>query len=102
MSTERDEHGNVPRPEGYTQVVVWQGTVVEDEQKDEFEAFLVEQFGLSQPGHLLESVTTVKDDTGPGGRIDVLFTMPSDVLLTKFRSAKRSETDRLYPSGLAT
>ncbi len=55
---------------GFRQVCVWEGTIVGDGIAD-FEKWGMEQFGCRL--QYLEEIETYADETGPGGRHDLLF-----------------------------
>lgn len=61
---------NVERKEGFVQVVVWHGTILEESEHSEFEEWVMSTFGVR--AQFLESVTTT------GGRVDVLFAIHSN------------------------
>lgn len=78
----RDENGNVVLEEGFRQVCVWPGTLVNESDIPEFVKFFAEELGTSV--QFMESVTTTPGmhqgqpvpDTG--GRVDVLFAVRTD------------------------
>lgn len=68
-----------PQRKEYTQVCVWPGTLLEENQIQEFENFFAEQGFRVQ---FLESIITMpdRDDTGAkvpgtGGRTDIIFAL---------------------------
>ena len=55
------------------QVMVWQGTVVEEAEYPAASAFLMEALGLETAPEIRGNVTTLPTDGEPGGRIDFVF-----------------------------
>lgn len=87
-----EEKKNVPLNPGFTQVVVWPGTIVGADRVDEFEAWLLSD--LNVRGQYLEEILTNPDksDFGndvpdTGGRNDVFFTVHADDI-PKFSHAR--------------
>jgi hypothetical protein len=80
--SERDQYGNVVRPEGFSQVCVWPGTVLGDNTTEDFEKWVLEQFGTRVK--YLEEVTTGPDVRngfpveGTGNRNDLIFAVHSE------------------------
>ena len=79
---ERDNDGNVVRKPGFTQIVVWEGTIVEDSQLEEFEKFMIEN--LEVEIQYLETIVTFPDSGEPttGGRHDVFFALKDEYTLS--------------------
>lgn len=75
--------------EGFKQVVVWPGTLVEPERVPEFVTFMHDEFGVRV--QYLESITTKPDMDkdgdpiiGTGGRVDVFFAVHEDDISGSF------------------
>jgi hypothetical protein len=66
---------NVPLAEGFQQVCVWPGTIIGD-KIDEFVQWGLDEFGVRF--QYLEEIKTKRDETGPGGRNDVLFAIHNE------------------------
>lgn len=69
---------NVERKDGFSQVCIWRGTTVKEEEIPEFEKFFMDEFGVRV--QYLETIDTLPDtcDCGitqpdTGGRNDVFF-----------------------------
>lgn len=66
--------------ENFTQVVVWPGTVIQESEIADFEAFMMEEFGTRVK--YIETIVTKPDfgdtDKDAGGRHDVLFYIHSE------------------------
>jgi len=73
---------NVPLKEGFTQVVVWPGTVLEAEQVPEFKQWIMDEFRTR--AQFLETILTAPDIRngapveGTGGRSDLFFAIHKD------------------------
>ena len=70
---------NVDLPPGYTQVCVWPGTVVGEDQLEEFKQFLLDEMGCRV--EYLETIETVADGVvggGEGGRLDIFLAIHDD------------------------
>lgn len=55
----------------YTQLCCWSGTNIDGLTNEEFEKDMLEIFGVRIK--MAETVITLPDETGPGGRSDLLF-----------------------------
>jgi len=71
----------------YTQVCIWEGTLVGQEKVQEFEAFMKDEFGADVK--YIEEIETNPDQDnngnpveGTGGRNDLLFYIKSDDIST--------------------
>lgn len=68
--------------EGYSQVCIWPGTIVIEENDNpiekiaDFENWLKQEFDVR--GKYLEEVKTLPDKTGPGGRNDLFFAVHNE------------------------
>jgi len=71
----RGEMKNIERPEEFSQVCVWQGTLIEG-KVDEFVAFMKDE--LNARVIYLEEIATLPGDGGPGGRNDVFFAVHNE------------------------
>lgn len=73
---------NIEKKENYKQVCVWPGTIVNPDQIEEFEKFMLDQFNTRV--QFLETIVTYpdkkdgKDVEGTGGRHDVFFAVHID------------------------
>ena len=74
---------NVKRKDNFTQVCIWPGTLMNEEQIPEFEEWFKEEFGTRV--QYLESIETAPDRDengyqveGTGGRHDVFFAVHSE------------------------
>jgi hypothetical protein len=107
---------NVEKKEGFCQVCVWPGTIVEEGKEREFEDFMLKELGTRV--RFLETILTKPDkrkdgtdDPDTGGRADVFFAV-HDEDVGKFAVprlgygirwiedalAKCNHTAHLYPS----
>lgn len=75
---ERNEHGNVILKDGFSQVVIWPGTVCGEGNAVDFEKFILDQ--LKTRCQYLEEIRTNKDfgDEESGGRNDIFFAVHSE------------------------
>jgi hypothetical protein len=67
---------NVKLPEDHKQVCVWPGTEIEEDQVEDFENWILGEFDTRIK--YLETIVTKPDKTGPGGRMDVFFSIHND------------------------
>ena len=60
---------------GYTQMVIWPATTLDEGDEEEFHEFATSNFGLEHPIILVGCVETLPtpDEEGTGGRIDTAF-----------------------------
>jgi len=79
----RNEHGNCVLNEGFDQVCVWPGIVVNDSDVSTFESFFLNEMGVRV--QFLEEIRTSPDVDkygnpvlGTGGRADAFFAVHSD------------------------
>jgi len=69
---------NVALQSGFSQVCVWPATVVGGKKKQaEFVKWIESNFDGVRVQYL-EEIKTLRDDTGPGGRNDLLFAVHQD------------------------
>lgn len=95
--------------EGYSQVCIWPGTIVVEENDNptekiaDFENWLKEEFDVR--GKYLEEVKTLPDETGPGGRNDLFFAVHTDDIekfaVQRLRMGIRWYEDVVYYNGHA-
>lgn len=60
----------------YTQLCCWPGTTIEGVTDEQFEKDMLEMFQIRVK--MAEATLTLPDETGPGGRSDLLFYIHSD------------------------
>lgn len=65
--------GNIPLPEGHTQVCTWPGTVIEKSEIEDFENWMETAHGVRVK--FLETIRTKANKDGPGGRLDAFFSL---------------------------
>ena len=76
------EEKNIERKENYSQVCVWPGTLLNENEIPEFEKWILDQFGTRV--QFLETIVTKPDKEngkaveGTGGRHDVFFAVHKD------------------------
>lgn len=67
---------NIVLPENHTQVCVWQGVLMKEEDQEDFEKRIKDKFDTRVK--YLETIVTKADKTGPGGRSDIFFSVHED------------------------
>jgi hypothetical protein len=71
---------NVTIDDKFDQVIVWPGTILKEEEINDFKQFLKREAGLEC--QYLEQIKTLPDENGPGGRNDLFFAVNAKEIQT--------------------
>ena len=67
---------NVVKEKDYEQVCIWPGTILKDDQHEEFREFIKTELGVRI--QILEVIFTYPTASGEGGRSDIFFAVHKD------------------------
>ena len=66
------------RSENYSQLMVWEGTLIDESEYADFQEFIASEIGSKNPVKIIGTVKTLRGYGGPGGRSDMFFIVHND------------------------